>query len=348
MSETNTTQSNTKLLRVVVVGAGVIGLTAVVHLLDRFPGKLDLTLVADKFSPDTLSDKSVALLWPVVTDESSSMGNQVEDMKRWFCTSLNKFQSIFRSSENALAQVSLVHGYGYFPSPQFDPWWRDVVHGARLVKMESAEAKLLVVPVDCVEIWTFGTYIVNPTCFLQWLMKKAKDGGCKMEKKRLSSFDELTSSYDVVINCTGLGSHQMLSDQRTYPVRGQTVVVKAPWVKHWVSNESDIHTTIIPRGSVVMLGGTHEVGDWNEATDPDTASAIIKRCQELVPSLCGAEVVGGWVGLRPGRDQIRLEGCEGPGGSMLIHCYGHEGKGFILSWGCAVDIGDMVEKKLSS
>ena len=67
----------------------------------------------------------------------------------------------------------------------------------------------------------------------------------------------------------------------------------------------------------------------------------------MVPSLHGAEVVGGWVGLRPGRDRVRLEACKVPNGSMIIHCYGHGGRGVILSWGCAADIGDIVEKRLN-
>ena len=39
---------------------------------------------------------------------------------------------------------------------------------------------------------------------------------------------------------------------------------------------------------------------------------------------------------------MRLEACEIPNGSMIINCYGHGGRGVILSWGCAADIRDIV------
>lgn len=41
------------MVRVVVLGAGVIGLSSALHLLERFPGAFDLTVVAEKFTPNT-------------------------------------------------------------------------------------------------------------------------------------------------------------------------------------------------------------------------------------------------------------------------------------------------------
>ena len=340
--------SDTDKLSVAIVGAGVIGLTATVHLQERFPGKLDLTLIADKFSPHTTSDKSAAILWPILP-ERIAMSSQVYDVKKWIRISFQKFQSIFSSSDNAQVGISLLHGYTYFNSLQSEPWWKDCMFGVRRVENESGEAKTLSLPSNCVEIWASSTFTMNPTCFLQWLMGKAKKGGCKVENKRISSLEDLTHSYDIVINCTGLGScKELLFDQRMYPVQGQVVVVKAPWVKHWLLDTCGSSTTcIIPRGPELVLGGTKVVGDWNETTDPDTLTDIIKRCQDLVPSLVEAEVVSSWAGLRPGRDLVRLEDCECQSGSLLIHCYGHHDKGICLSWGCAMDIGGLVGQRLT-
>ena len=43
-----------------------------------------------------------------------------------------------------------------------------------------------------------------------------------------------------------------------------------------------------------------------------------------------------------------LKSDEGPSGVLRVDCYGHGGQGFLLSWGCDVDIGNIVEKKLST
>ena len=49
-----------------------------------------------------------------------------------------------------------------------------------------------------------------------------------------------------------------------------------------------------------MLGGTTQVGNWDEIVNPDTAELIMSQCVSLIPSLCGAEVIGGWAGGRQG------------------------------------------------
>lgn len=51
-------------LNVAVVGAGVIGLSAALHLKERFPGLLDVTVIADRFTPNTTSDKSGMIILP--------------------------------------------------------------------------------------------------------------------------------------------------------------------------------------------------------------------------------------------------------------------------------------------
>ena len=51
-------------LRVAVVGAGVIGLSAALHIRERFPDDVEVTVIADRLSPDTASDKSSASLKP--------------------------------------------------------------------------------------------------------------------------------------------------------------------------------------------------------------------------------------------------------------------------------------------
>ena len=52
-------------LKVAVVGAGVIGLSAALHLTERFPSLLDVTVIADRFTPDTTSDKAGMMIMPV-------------------------------------------------------------------------------------------------------------------------------------------------------------------------------------------------------------------------------------------------------------------------------------------
>ncbi len=63
--------------------------------------------------------------------------------------------------------------------------------------------------------------------------------------------------------------------------------------------------------------------------------------------MADAEVLGQRVGLRPGRTEVRLEIEELPGGRALIHDYGHGGRGFTLSWGCAEEVLKLAEDFVS-
>ena len=339
---------NSELMRVCVVGAGVVGLSTALHLSERFTGKLDLTIIADKFSPHIVSDMASGIF--LYSDLGIKTEKVLADSKRWLSTSLERIRYIFSSTENAQVGIALSHGYIFWSSPQADPWWKELVYGFRHVELESTEARTLSIPPDVAEIWACSTYTMNPTPYLEWLMEKAKEGGCTVENTKIFSLDELALTYDIVINCTGLNSSkELVADPDLYPIRGQAVVAKAPWLMHWLCHwRTDGLSYIIPRASDVVLGGTAEVGNWDESTDESVISDIVERCQELVPSLAGAVSVRSFAGLRPGRDAVRLEGGENSNGQLLIHCYGHGGKGFVLSWGCAVDIGDMVEQKILS
>ena len=339
-------------MKVVILGAGVIGLTAACHILDRFPDSVDLTLVSDKFSPDTVTDKSAAMFSPLChKDDASYQNDQGETYKAWISKSFDVFKSIYNSPEDAAkVGISVVSGFALWDSLQPLPWWKDLVYDFRVLDPDSNKVKDINVPPNCAQIWYFSSFMMNPSLLLGWLLEKVKLRGCRVEQRKISELSELTPSYDVIINCTGLGSSQAIAmDSDLYPIRGQMVLVHAPRVKLWTTRYSPkIHVGIYPRGSEeVVLGGIKDAGNWNEDVDPDTTQRILERCQELVPSLNSAKMVRSWAGLRPGREEVRLETCEVGGGKTLIHCYGHGSRGVTLSWGCASDIGDVLEKKLN-
>ena len=77
-------------------------------------------------------------------------------------------------------------------------------------------------------------------------------------------------------------------------MHGQVVLLRAPWIKHFVINDKrDKLTYVLPRTDSVVFGGTTQVGNWDEIVNPDIAELIMSRCVFLIPSLCGAEVIRG-------------------------------------------------------
>ncbi|RXW22223.1 hypothetical protein EST38_g3627 [Candolleomyces aberdarensis] len=165
-----------------------------------------------------------------------------------------------------------------------------------------------------------------------------------------------------VVNCTGIGSRFLggVEDKKLYPVRGQTVIVRAPWVrsgKTLYRDRKGAWTYIIPRRSgEVIVGGTRVPNDWYSQPRPETTEDILKRGFELFPELAPPEIrkqreptiedvrsliVAEGCGLRPNREggiRLEVEWTEGVGGRgrvPVVHNYGHGGTGFQASWASA-------------
>ena len=335
---------------VVVVGAGVIGLSVATHLSEYLKGRVTVTVVADQFSPNTCSDKAGSVMIPIDFSSNTPSMARNEKVRRWTRDTFQHLHDLYQSEAASEIELCLMAGYDYKQSPCPDPWWKDLVFGFRCVDPDSTEAGLLHFSSTYQTIWAFTTYMLDCRKYLPWLMKKFQENGGLVEKRKIKNLKEL-SSHGIVINCTGMGARLLLGDTAVTPVRGQGVLVRAPWVKHFFINytDKDEIAYVLPRANNILLGGTAEDGNWDETPDPETAMQIQQRCEARIPSLKDAEVIGGWAGLRPVRDSVRLE-VEEPEGDkcpVIVHCYGHGGQGVVLHWGCALEVGSIVEQYIT-
>ncbi len=167
--------------------------------------------------------------------------------------------------------------------------------------------------------------------------------GGTVEEASVVDLTEVPAS--VVVNCTGLGSLNLVPDRSVRPVRGQLVVVENPGITTWltsVDHAADTSTYFFPQPGGLILGGTAEDNAWSMTPDPATAEAIIARCAAFRPEIADARVLEHRVGLRPTRPSVRLEREVLRGGRVLVHNYGHGGAGITVAWGCAREAADLV------
>lgn len=161
--------------------------------------------------------------------------------------------------------------------------------------------------------------------------------------RKVENLQSLLAQYDLVINCTGLGTKWLsdVDDESLDAVRGQIIRVKAPWLRFGVLTSQFY---ILPNNHCVILGGTKQKGNYDLSVCPQTAERILTGCCRLIPSLAQAEKVKDQVGLRPSRNSVRIE--FDPRTKRIIHNYGHGGSGVTLCWGSALEVVELVREAI--
>ena len=333
--------------RIAIVGAGVIGLSVGVCLTEVYGQQLDLTIIAEQFSPNTTSDRAGADFIPGGNYVPGGSDSFEQDAVKWGIRTFNRLRHLRDTVGEEKTGLQLTPSYKYYKEKQPAPWFKDLLIDFK--ELSKSEAKALNLPYARFEtIWSFHTFMIRGETYLPWMMMKIKENGGLIVQCKVESLSELCS-YDIIINCTGLGARELVGDKSLFPVRGQLVAVKAPWMKeihHHREHDLSNVAYILPRKDAVLLGGSSEPHNWSTIPDPKTAEIIYQKCLALAPELKGAEVIGGWACLRPIRSRVRLEIETPPNSPVVIHNYGHGGHGVILSWGCALDTVTLVQECL--
>ncbi len=285
---------------VVVVGAGVSGLTTAVCLAES--GRR-VAIVAAGTGAETTSYAAGATWSPYLVEFG-------ERAQRWSFTTLTVLRELAEQPGTGVALRSGVELSGDGPPP-----WQ-----AQLQDVTAVEnGYRLVAPV------------VDMPVYLAYLRRRAGAAGVTITRGRIGSLDAVDAP--VVVNCTGVGARELAADPSLVPVRGQVVIVANPGVTEFFVSEADPPVYWFPQGDRLLLGGTAQTGDENTAPDPATAEAIVARCAEVDKRIAAAPVLEHRCGLRPTRPTVRLER-----DGRVIHNYGHGGAGVTLSWGCAREV----------
>ncbi len=126
----------------------------------------------------------------------------------------------------------------------------------------------------------FDGMIVEPPIYLSAMLTDVRIAGGRIVVRELKSLDEVRALPDkLVFNCTGLGAKALFGDEELTPIRGQlTFLLPQPEVTYATVYEN---TYMFSRRDGVLLGGTHEMGDWNLQPDMTTKAAIMAKQAKL-------------------------------------------------------------------
>ena len=301
-------------MNVRVVGAGVVGLTTAIVLLERGHA---VDVIARERTPNTTSDVAAAIYFPYLVEPRELVGP-------WCKVSLERFRRFQGISGAAVEWRDAAIGIeGTGP-----PWWRELVDAARPTA-----------PIGGHPAWACRVPIITMPRYMQWLEGRVAKLGGQLASRTISSLASAASGVDAVVNCTGLGARELCDDDRLVPVRGQIVRVEDNGVPRAITIEEPL-CYVVPRPDGVIIGGTADRGDSNLEPDDATERLLLDHARRVSPGL--GRVLGRAVGLRPSRPRVRLERETLAGGATVIHNYGHGGAGVTLSWGCAESVAGLV------
>jgi len=182
---------------------------------------------------------------------------------------------------------------------------------------------------------------------------------------------------DALVLCPGIGARSLggVEDSNVFPIRGQTVLIRAPWIRNGITCKRTVDgvaewSYLIPRrNGEAILGGSADPDDWDTNPRPDITSGILQRALQLCPDIVpphlrknGPEptvedlqplIVKIGCGLRPGRKGgIRLEADWVENGDKkrvpVVFNYGHGGGGYQTSWASAAAATDLLDKALGN
>jgi glycine/D-amino acid oxidase-like deaminating enzyme len=213
--------------RIIILGAGIIGLTTACTLLKEYVTNknLEVTIISETFSPETTGDVSAGYWQPY------GLGNIDEQTLRWAGYTHDIFLNEFFSTKAARAGVMKIPAYVL---QGFDNQINKIIEKpppyAHLVRHFRLLDKHEISMFDHLKPKSghvLSSIVVEVRKYLTELQRfLEQDCRVKFIKNKIHSINELKHKANVIINCTGLGSRYLFNDQTIRPARGQVDLIK--------------------------------------------------------------------------------------------------------------------------
>lgn len=312
--------------QIVVVGAGVSGLTSALCLAEAgWPVRVWTAAL-----PKQTTSVVAGAVWA-----PPRPAERATKTLAWTEYSLRVFRELAATTDTGV-QMAPALGVGELPATEA------MSTAAQLIP-ELREAEPADLPQGCRAGFRATLPMIDMPHYLDYLTRRLAAAGCGIEEHPVQSLTEAADAAPIVVNCSGLGARALVGDDTVRPLFGQHVVLTNPGLRQLFLeiNNGPEWVCYFPHPRRVVCGGISIADRWDTAAEPDITERILARCRRIEPRLAESEVIETITGLRPDRPSVRLE-AEPLGRARCIHNYGHAGNGVTLSWGCARDVVRLV------
>ena len=248
---------------VAVLGAGIIGLTAATLLRALTP---DVTVYAEKFTPDTTSDVAGGQWSPSLVRYDSANS----------AAELAYFEILRRARK---AHERLGSGYGVWPRWNFTP--RALTHLDKLPRDIVPKATRINLPFAHLNRrgYKYCLLLVEVPILMRRLYQELHASGVPLVCKRFGSLDDIAGlPQRVVVNCTGLGARDLFNDRKMFAVKGQLVHLRPQSNLQYLFSGNGY---VFPRTDAVIVGGTEECNVEDNVPVDGTCEGLVRDAKAL-------------------------------------------------------------------
>ena len=345
--------------QVLVVGAGVVGLTTALELHDRLGDSVEVSLV----SKDLPGDSAVFYTSPKAG--AHWISSNTKEHKDWALATYHKLRQLADVPQAFVQAYPLYYGdivpAGHTPPRFVEPWYKDEVDGYRYLGTDPRFP-------DVQNLFTFTSYTISTTLYLVYLLSELRQRGVAIRRQTLASLDEALhtplpsgakGTADLVVNCTGLQYNFLADggDAKLAPVRGHVLVVEnnlpyqvtfeQPYIPADAKDGEFLMLFPRPEGGAI-LGGIYDRDflEYDTALDQAYVARLVAKAQRHLPELVAStggtvKIARHVIGFRPERQGGARIGVD-PANSKVVHNYGNGNSGFIESWGCAANTARII------
>ncbi|ABN65368.2 D-amino acid oxidase [Scheffersomyces stipitis CBS 6054] len=354
--------------KVVVVGAGVIGLTTALQLKRANPD-YSISIVAHHLPGDLdieYTSPFAGANWHSFASKNDRELQELDKPGYWkFLELSNEPRSgVWITTNKSYVTEVEFNSKGRDPA-KFVPWFKNFVKNFKTIENSSE------LPDGIAFGYSFDGVVISVPIYLNYLLQENLGAGNSVRRiSKISNIHEARDLHssgakaDIVVNATGGLANRIVGfkdDKRNFPVRGQVLLVRnnakcEVSVEGFPELDNEMLYLMPRKEGGCIIGGCFLENFASTDVDEQLTKRIIDRALKYVPEIVDpsyknnppkVDIVRTQVGLRPFREGgARIE--QDSDNGWLFHNYGAGGGGYQGSYGMSSKLVELIQKHVGN